>query len=80
MSLLDRSPEAVPSYKKLYGLYPDDLPTIINYANALSEVGQINDALIIIEQGLDKFPNQKFLEHNKKVLCVKNPQLQCIDS
>lgn len=80
LSLLDRSPEALPSYKKLYGLYPDDLPTIINYANALSEVGQINDALIIIEQGLDKFPNQKFLEHNKKVLCVKNPQLQCIDS
>ncbi|MCH7561667.1 MAG: tetratricopeptide repeat protein [Thaumarchaeota archaeon] len=80
LSFSDRSAEALPYYKKLHELRPDDLPTIINYANALSNAGQINNALTLIEQGLDKFPNQQYLIHNKKVICVENPQLQCPDS
>ncbi len=80
LSFLNRFEEALPFHKKLYELYPNDFPTLVNYANTLSNVGQVQNALIIYDEGLEKFPNSEVLQHNKKVLCVKNPHLDCSPS
>lgn len=77
LSLLNQFEEALPFHKQLYEMYPGDIPTVINYANTLLGAGKINDALNIYEKGLEKYPDNKILLHNKKVLCIKNPQLQC---
>lgn len=77
LTLLDRAEEALPFHEKLYELHPDELPIVINYGNTLSDVGQNQEALNIYNKGLEKFENNTVLLHNKKALCINNPQLDC---